>query len=119
MNYDWNNEAEFLALNGEYDEMFNVAFNKFVDGEEENGFNLMEDLAIKGHEVSQLYIGCAYLLGHMSISEDEKYYVKKNKKKAIKYLYESAKQGNKDALHNLKEIRKDTPLDDYVTQQRA
>jgi 2-oxo-4-hydroxy-4-carboxy--5-ureidoimidazoline (OHCU) decarboxylase len=63
MNYDWNNEAEFLALNGEYDEMFNVAFNKFVD--------------------------------------------------------ESAKQGNKDALHNLKEIRKDTPLDDYVTQQRA
>ena len=40
-------------------------------------------------------------------------------KKAIKYLYESAKQGNKDALHNLKEIRKDTPLDDYVTQQRA
>ena len=55
----------------------------------------------------------------MSISEDEKYYVKKNMKKAIKYLYESAKQGNKDALHNLKEIRKDTPLDDYVTQQRA
>ena len=40
-------------------------------------------------------------------------------KKAIKYLYESAKQGNEDALHNLKEIRKDTPLDDYVTQQRA
>ena len=97
---------------------FNNAVEEMEKGIPQLGFKLIKTLADEGYEVAQLHMGCAYLLGHIR-HKGGKFVVKKNMKKAIKYLYESAKQGNKDALHNLKEIRKNTPLDDYVTERRS
>jgi len=99
---------------------FNNAVEEMQMGIPSLGFNSLKKLADEGHELSQLYVGCAYLLGHIPISETNptlKFKVSKNMQKAINYLYKSAKQGNKDALHNLKELRKNTSLDDYITRR--
>ena len=98
---------------------FNNAVEEMQMGIPSLGFRSLKELADEGHELSQLYVGSAYLLGHISISKTKKFKVKKDMEKAINYLYKSAKQGNKDALHNLKEIRKNTLLDDYATQDRT
>ena len=98
---------------------FNNAVEELQMGIPSLGFRLLKELADEGHELSQLYVGCAHLLGHISISETKKFGVSKDLQSAINYLLKSAKQGNKDALHNLKELRKNTPLDDYKTSATA
>ena len=97
---------------------FNNAIEEIEVGIPSLGFRMLQELADEGYEQAQLHVGCAYLLGHMNHSKG-KHKVQKSMKCAIKYLYCAAKQGNRDALHNLKEIRKNTPLDDYVTQERT
>jgi TPR repeat protein len=98
---------------------FNQAVDELQSGSPSTGFRLLRELADEGYEPSQLYVGCAYLLGHIQLSKTKKFKVKKDMKKAITYLYNCAKQGNQDALHNLKELRKNVALDDYVSQARA
>ena len=93
---------------------FNQAVEELQSGSPSLGFRLLRELADEGYETAQLHVGCGYLLGHIG-----SYNVKKDMKKAITYLYKCAKQGNQDALHNLKELRKNVSLDDYVTQART
>ena len=108
-NYDWNTEEEWLAANGNVEARFNVAVREIKDGELKEGFSTLVELADEGHEISQLQVGSAYLLGHIN----ETYYVKRDVKKAKKYLNKSAKQGNKYAKMNLKSMKEDLPISDY------
>ena len=64
-----------------------------------------------------VFFGCAYLFGWISLGQNKKVYpVDKDMKMAIKYLYKAAKQGDENALENLREIRKNTVFDDIRTE---
>ena len=129
MNYDWNTEAEWMALTGEEHNWvtgkaskasimgkFNCAFEAFEKRQIQQGWDTLVLLANGGSMIAQLHVGCAYLFGWITLKDGEKINpVDKDMKMAIKYLYKAAKQGDKGALENLKEIRKNTPFDDIKT----
>jgi len=133
MNYDWNTEDEWLALNGQDERWvtgkasrlsimgkFNTAVADIKKGKIKQGWNTLVLLADGGCMAAQMQVGCAYLFGWMSLSANKKVHpVDKNMKMAIKYLYKAAKQGDAGALENLKEIRKNTAFDDIRTEVPA
>ena len=101
MNYDWNTEDEWLALNGQEERWvtgkasrlsimgkFNCAVADIKKGKIKQGWNTLVLLADGGCMAAQMQVGCAYLFGWMSLSANKKVHpVDKNMKMAIKYLY--------------------------------
>ena len=130
MNYDWNTENEWLALHGAKHDWetgkatrlsilgkFNCAIDDIKKGKLQQGWNTLILLADGGCMVAQKHVGCAYLFGWISLGQNKKVYpVDKDMKMAIKYLSKAAKQGDENAIENLKEIRKNTVFDDIRTE---
>jgi len=92
---------------------FNGAIEEIESGSGTLGFKVLKQLADEGYEQAELHVGCAYLLGALH-HRNGIFKVRKNMKLAVKYLQQCAEKGNKDALHNLKEMEKNGDLTDYV-----
>ena len=92
---------------------FNGAIEEIESGSETLGFKILKQLADEGYEQAELHVGCAYLLGALH-HRNGIFKVRKNMKLAVKYLQQCAEKGNRDALHNLKEMEKNGDLTDYV-----
>lgn len=79
----------------------NTYKNKVYDSYEEEAFEILKDAAENGDELVQLYLGMCYAYGLGLVNEVDR---DENGKKAEKWLWKAAKQGNKDARKELKSI---------------
>lgn len=83
--------ADAIKNNGTYK-------NKVYDRYEEEAFEILQDAAENGDERVQLYLGMCYSYGLGLVNKVDK---DKDGKKAEKWLWKAAKQGNKDARREL------------------